>query len=112
MSRKFLAIGAPRAHARPDALAPLMVAEIEAVWRDYASGLIREIYERADQPGVVMVCEADDRSAVEEMLANLPLAQAGFLDTQVIEVKPFGLWQTLFVRGLGTSARSQGEVIE
>jgi hypothetical protein len=48
-----------------------------------------------------MVCEADDRSEVEAMLANLPLAKAGFLDTQVIELKPFSLWQTLFERHAG-----------
>src|SRR3974390_2572465 len=96
MSRKFIAIGGPRANATPDATGPLMVPEIEAVWRDYSSGLIREIYERADQRGVVMVCEATDRSEVEEMLANLPLAKARLLDIQIIELKPFGLWQTLF----------------
>jgi hypothetical protein len=43
-----------------------MVPEIEAVGRDYARGLIREIY------------EVEDRQEVEEMLANLPLAKAGF----------------------------------
>lgn len=96
MSKKFIAIGAPRANVTPEATGPLMVAEIEAVWRDYSRGLIREIYERVDQRGVVMVCEADDRAEVEEMLSNLPLAKAGFLDTQVIELRPFGLWQTLF----------------
>ena len=96
MSKKFIAIGAPRANATPEATGPLMVPEIEAVWRDYARGLIREIYERADQRGVVMICEAEDRSQVEEMLANLPLANAGLLDTQIIELKPFSLWQTLF----------------
>jgi hypothetical protein len=96
MSKKFIVIGGPRANATPDATAPLMIPEIEAVWRDYARGLIREIYERSEQRGVIMVCEAEDRSEVEEMLANLPLAKAGFLDTQIIELKPFGLWQTLF----------------
>ncbi len=96
MSKKFIAIGGPQPNATPDATGPLMVPEIEAVWRDYSRGLIREIYERVDQRGVVMVCEANDRSEVEAMLANLPLAKAGFLDTQVIELKPFRLWQTLF----------------
>lgn len=96
MSRTFIAIGAPRASATPEATAPLMIPEIEAVWRDYTRGLIREIYERADQRGVVMVCEADDRTEVQTMLENLPLAKAGFLDTQIIEIKPFELWQTLF----------------
>jgi hypothetical protein len=96
MSQKFIVIGGPRAHATPDATAPLILAEIKAVWRDYQRGLIREIFERSDQRGVVMVCEADDRSEVEEMLANLPLVKAGFLDTQVIGVKPFGLWSALF----------------
>jgi hypothetical protein len=100
MSKKFIAIGGPRANATPDMTASLMIPEIQAVWRDYTSGLIREIYERADQRGVVMVCEAEDRIEVEEMLARLPLAKAGFLDTQVIELKPFELWQALFEESL------------
>ncbi len=100
MSKKFIAIGGPRANATPDATVPLMIHEIQAVWRDYTGGLIREIYERADQRGVVMVCETEDRTEVEEMLANLPLAKAGFLDTQVIELKPFELWQVLFKKPL------------
>jgi hypothetical protein len=98
MSKKFIAIGGPRPSATPDATAPLMVEEIEAVWRDYAGGLIREVYERVDRRGVVMICEAEGRSDVEEMLAGLPLAKAGLLDTQVIELKPCTLWQTLFSR--------------
>lgn len=96
MSKKFIAIGAPRAHAGWDQLQPLLVPEIEAVWRDYRSGLIREIYERADARGVVMICEAEDRREVEEMLARLPMTEAGFLDTSVMELKPFDMWSALF----------------
>ena len=98
MSRKSIAIGGPRAEATAEATSPLMVPEIEAVWRDYARGLIREIYERVDRRGVVMICEANDRQEVEEMLANLPLSRAGLLDTEVIELMPFELGRTLFQR--------------
>lgn len=96
MSRKFIVVGAPRPHGDAASLSPLMVPEIEAVWRGYRSGLIREIYERADKRGVVMICEADDRAEVEAMAAGLPLTEAGFLDIEIMEIKPFGLWQTLF----------------
>jgi hypothetical protein len=96
MSRKFIVIGAPRAHGTAEALSALLVPEIEAVWRDYRSGLIREIYERADARGVIMVCEADTRDQVEQMAADLPLTKAGFLDIQILELKPFEMWQTLF----------------
>lgn len=51
MNKKFIAIGTSRANVTLDAAAPLMVAEIEAVWRDYSKGLMREIYERVDQRG-------------------------------------------------------------
>ena len=95
MSR-FIAIGAPRPAATRERLQPLMRAEIEAVWRDYRSGLIREIYERADSPGVVMICEAESAAEVEQMLASLPMSDAGLLDTQVIALKPFEMWTTLF----------------
>lgn len=104
MSRKFIVIGAPRAQAMSDQLAPLMIPEIEAVWRDYRSGLIREIYERIDRQGVVIICEADDPAAVHAMVDGLPLYAAGLLDVSVLEVGPFALWETLFNR----SDRLQG----
>lgn len=95
MSR-FIAIGAPRAAATRERLQPLMRAEIETVWRAYRSDLIREIYERADSPGVVMICEAESADTVEQMLASLPMSEAGLLDTQVIALKPFEMWTALF----------------
>lgn len=84
----------------------LMVAEIEAVWRDYARGLIREIYQRADQPGVVIMCEADTRAEVEQMVDALPLAKGGFIATEVIELAPFTLWSTLFAHPAAKSGGS------
>lgn len=95
MSR-FIALGVPRPDATPARLQPLLRAEIEAVWHAYRAGLIREIFERADRAGVVMICEAENAEVVEAMLAALPMAQAGLLDTQVIALKPFELWSALF----------------
>jgi hypothetical protein len=96
MTRKFLAIGTRRPHATADAIAPYSRHEMTTVWRDYLNGTIRELYQRADGSGVVMVVEAEDEAAVQAMLDKLPLSQAGFLDTQVIGLAPFALWSALF----------------
>lgn len=54
-----------------------------------------------------MICEADGRSEVEAMLADLPLTRAGFLGTEIIEFEPFHLWTTLFARPIGGTSADQ-----
>lgn len=80
MTQKFVITGAPRPEATPAAMAPHMKDEIDYVWRHYESGLIREIYERGDARGVIMVLEASTAAEVQGFIADLPLVKEGFLD--------------------------------
>jgi hypothetical protein len=96
MSQRFLITGAPRPHATPAAMGPHMKAEIDYVWRHHESGFIREIYERGDALGVIMVLEAASPAEVKTFIDELPLVKAGFLDVQFMSLKPFSMWNVLF----------------
>lgn len=96
MTRKFLIMGEAKPDASREAMDRLMVEEIRTVWRAHQTGLLREIYHRADKSGVVIILEAEDLEHAESFVKSLPLDEAGFLTTKVIELRPFELWSVLF----------------
>ncbi|HEX7913354.1 MAG TPA: muconolactone Delta-isomerase family protein [Paraburkholderia sp.] len=53
-------------------------AEAEYVRRLYASGVVRQIWLRAEG-GACMLSEADDENRLRELLSALPLVRSGFL---------------------------------
>jgi muconolactone delta-isomerase len=53
-------------------------AEAEFVRRLYASGIVRQIWLRAEG-GACMISEADDELGLRQLLAELPLVKAGYL---------------------------------
>jgi hypothetical protein len=75
-------------------------AEIQAVWELYAQGICREFYERADQPGrVVLLFECATIEAAKEALARLPFAQLHLIDFDLIPLAPFAGLSRLFKVG-------------
>lgn len=53
-------------------------AEAEYVRRLYASGVVRQIWLRAEG-GACMISEADDEDRLNQLLSALPLVKSGFL---------------------------------
>jgi muconolactone delta-isomerase len=79
-----------------DTIRPLLAEEVAHAWRLWKRGIVRENYSRVDQPGVVLVFEADNAAAAEALLAEFPLTRAGFLEWTCIPVTvPFPL-ETVF----------------
>ena len=62
----------------------LREAEFETVRRYYADRFVQQIWLRGDAAGAFMIVEAASREEVAEKLDALPLARAGFLETQMI----------------------------
>ncbi len=94
MSARYLVMGRPRVTASPSDLRPRMRAELEYVWRAYREGSIRELYET--ETGVVLLVEAAGRAEVDRLVERLPLAEAGLLEIEVHELRPFAMWSQLF----------------
>jgi hypothetical protein len=94
---KVLAIGHPRSGVRWEHIAPYVGEEARSVWERYEIGQVREFYLRADhQPGVVLIFESDDMTEVEQLVAALPMVEAGLLEFEVIALRPYTGFRELF----------------
>jgi hypothetical protein len=94
---KVLAIGHARSGVRWEHVAPYVGVEARRVWELYETDRVREIYLRADRrPGVVLVLESDDLAEAEQLVAALPMVEAGLLDFEVIPLRPYMGFRELF----------------
>ena len=64
-------------------------AEWEQARALYAQGYIRQIWRRVDVPGACILLEADSEEHARELLATLPLMQAGMLEVTVVPLAPY-----------------------
>ena len=88
---KVLVLPKPRPDASREAMLPHAADEIRAVWQLYAQGIVREFYDRANEPGrVVLMLEAASAEAAWEALETLPFARLHLIDFDVIPLAPFG----------------------
>lgn len=68
----------------------LSEAEFEAVRGLYMSGLLRQIWLRADRGGAIILAETDTTEAVAEAFATLPMVREGVLKTpEVVKLAPY-----------------------
>lgn len=91
---KLLAIGRPR-EGRLGEIGHHAREEMGALWQLYRDGTVREMYSPG-RPGSVLVLEATSRGGAEVALATLPLAAAGLIVFELIELHPFGAFEVLF----------------
>jgi hypothetical protein len=96
---KVLAVGRPRAGIDAHtAIPPYARGELEALWRMYAAGTVREMYSPGG-PGAVLMLEVESVGAGRSALADLPLVANGIVDFELIELMPFAAFASLF--GIG-----------
>ena len=63
-----------------ETIQPLLEEEVANVWRLWKSGVVRENYARADEPGVIIVFEVESVAAAEALVAEFPMTKAGYLE--------------------------------
>jgi hypothetical protein len=63
-----------------ETIQPFLAEEVANVWRLWKSGVVRENYAGADEPGVVIVLEVETVAAAQELVAEFPMTKAGFLE--------------------------------
>jgi hypothetical protein len=92
---KLLAIGRLREGADVRQIALRAHGEMAALWQLYRDGVVREMYSPG-RPGAVLLLETAARQDAEAALAGLPLAAAGVIDFELIELRPFIAFEVLF----------------
>lgn len=93
---KILATLTPAAGRTPADFGPHIVAEEKAVWSAYKAGIIRELYFQPEPLTLTLVFEAEDYAAVQTTLATFPMIAAGLLDTCLVTLGPWTMFEALF----------------
>jgi hypothetical protein len=66
----------------------VLINEAYRAYELFQEGIIREIYlNEADE--AVIILECDSKKQAEDLLATLPLVQAGFIRFEVMELLPY-----------------------
>jgi muconolactone delta-isomerase len=90
---QFLSISRRRTDVfPPEAFTPeLLAGEAQTVKTLYASGILRQVWKRADTPGAAILWEAASLDDVRAALATLPINKAGLLEiTALVPLEPYG----------------------
>lgn len=77
---------------------PHVKAEAEAVGQKYSAEIVRSIYYIADMSGAVLMCEAPNLDAMQEIAAQFPMAKAGVLKFEILPLKPYTGLESLFAK--------------
>lgn len=93
---KILAIEKEFAYKTAEDFQPHLEAEARSVWELYKSGVIREIYFRADRTSAVLILECENLEEAKEILSTLPLVQEDLIYFDFIELAPYPGFERLF----------------
>ena len=94
---KLIALERPVSGVADEAFtAEILKEEAVRAWDLYQSGAIRELYFRADRQEAVLVLEAQDVATAREILSELPLVRAQFIDFELVPLAPYPGFARLF----------------
>ncbi|NWG17644.1 MAG: superoxide dismutase [Chloroflexi bacterium] len=97
---KFLALERQVPGIADEQFAPHVKAEAARAWELYLSGVIRELYFRADRHEAVLVLECPDMDAARAALDSLPLVREGLIAFEIIPLVPYPGFARLFGDGV------------
>jgi len=93
---KILAIEKEFAGKTAEDFQPYLEAEAIRVWELYKTGVIREIYYRADRTSAVLILECANLEEAKEQLSTLPLVQENLINFDFIPLAPYPGFERLF----------------
>jgi hypothetical protein len=93
---KILAIEEPNPTAADDDFAPHLAAEAKRAWELHQSGVIRELYFRADREEAVLVLECENVEEAHKALSTLPLVAEGLIRFDLIPLRAYPGFARLF----------------
>ena len=93
---KILAMEVEVEGVKPRQYEPYLTVEAQHVWELYQNGVIRELYFRADRSEAVLMLECANMDEAKEILASLPLVEAGLITFEIIPLVPYPGFARLF----------------
>ena len=94
---KILALEMEVEGMNSEQFAPHLQEEARRVWELYQSGVLREIYFRADRSQAVLILECTDTNEAGHVLESLPLVQAGLIRFHMMPLLPYPGFARLFM---------------
>jgi muconolactone delta-isomerase len=70
--------------------------EARKAWDLHQSGVIRELYFRADRFEAVLVLECESVNEAQEVLATLPLVKANLITFELLPLRAYSGFERLF----------------
>lgn len=86
---KFLALEIEKPGLSKDDFKPYLKDEGRRALELYEQGIIRELYFDKEKHTAVLILECGDKKIAETYLASLPLAEAGLITFNIIELAPY-----------------------
>ena len=86
---KVIVVATRKEDAKPDEFAPYLEQEANHALRLYRDETVREIYNRTDGKGAILVLEANDEEHARHIVGELPLAKVGLLKFEIYGTKPY-----------------------
>jgi muconolactone delta-isomerase len=93
---QILAVEVEVEGVKPSQYEPYLKVEAQHVWELYQNGVIRELYFRADRSEAVLMLECTNMDEAKQILASLPLVEAGLITFEVIPLVPYPGFARLF----------------
>jgi len=86
---KVVVVATRKADATPEEFAPYLADEANHALRMYRDEIVREIYNRTDGKGAIVVLECKDEEEAKRLVGELPLAKVGLLSFEIYGTKPY-----------------------
>ncbi|MFB2981212.1 hypothetical protein [Microseira sp. BLCC-F43] len=75
---------------------PFVSPEAAQVWKFYQSEQIRQIYYIADMSGAVILWEGESVESITQEMQKLPMVKQGILACEILPLKPYTGYASLF----------------
>ena len=95
---QILAISKMNKDADRSKMGPHLGGEVKHTLEAYLDGHIRNFWFQAEGAGIVLLLESTDKEEAQRVLAEMPLAAAGFIEFDVIPLLPLMPLGTLIGR--------------
>ena len=86
---KVVVVATRKADAKPEEFAPYLADEANHALTMYRDEIVREIYNRTDGKGAIVVLECNDEEHARQLMGELPLAKVGLLSFEIYGTKPY-----------------------
>ena len=85
---QMLAVSKMKEDADPSKMGPYFSDEVKHTLESYLDGHIRSFWFKAESRGIVLMLESTDKEEALRVLGELPLVVAGFIEFDLIPLRP------------------------